>query len=162
MASSLFRPRFRNDLGRPALLASAFVGLLLVSAAPARAECQEDVAKFVKQRDGVIAQLNRLTGGKKKALDPVAACPKFRSLTSILGSTVAYVKKNQSWCNFPDQLVQQVEEQRASFAKTAGQACGIAAKIGKMKAMQARQAKEMREGGQMAGAGPQRLPSGPL
>lgn len=134
-------------------------GLLLAAGAgSALADCQEDVGKLMKRRDGVIAQLNHMTSGKKKQLDPIAACPKFRSLAAILGDTVAYFEKNKEWCNIPDQVIEQAKGQRAGFTKTAGQACGIAAKIEKMKKMQAKQAQE---GGPL-GPQRQRLPGGPL
>lgn len=142
-------------------LRAAAVGALLAgftAITPARADCQEDIGGFMKKRDAVIAQLNALSGsgGKKKQLDPVAACPKFKTLSGILGETVAYMEKNKDWCNLPDQLIEGAKSQRGQFSKTASQACGIAAKIKQAE-------KQAAEGGPMGG-GPQvqRLPAGPL
>lgn len=100
---------------RAAAIGAALAGFAAV--APAKADCQEDIGGFMKKRDAVIAQLNALSGsgGKKKQLDPVAACPKFKALSGILGETVAYMEKNKDWCNIPDQLL---EGARASAASS--------------------------------------------
>ena len=137
------------------LAAGAFV---VLSSAPALADCQTDIQGFMKRRDAVIAQLKGLQKGGKKQLDPAAACPKFRSLTSIMSQTVAYFEKNKEWCQIPDNFVDGAKQQRAQFSKTAGQACGIAAKIEKMKKQAAQQAAQGGIGGQQV----QQLPHGPL
>ncbi len=141
---------------RVALLAAG--AFLAVSSAPALADCQTDIQGFMKRRDGVIAQLKAMQGGGKKQLDPAAACPKFRSLSSIMSETVAYFEKNKEWCQVPDQFIDGAKQQRAQFSKTAGQACGIAAKIEKMKKQAAQQ---QAQGGAM-GSQVQQLPRGPL
>jgi hypothetical protein len=136
--------------------AASLLALVGVST-PARADCQTDIQDFMKKRDAVVAQLNTLSGGgKKKQLDPVAACPKFKSLAGILGETVAYMEKNKDWCAIPDQLIEGAKGQRGQFSKTASQACGIAAKVKQMKEQAEKQA--------AGGGGPQvqRLPAGPL
>lgn len=155
---------FARLVRAPALRAAAIVAVAAASVAlslgPARADCQEDISKFMKQRDGVIAQLNALAGkNKKKQLDPIAACPKFRSLSSILNETVAYLEKNKDWCAVPDEVLDGARKQRGQFVSTASQACGIAAKIAKMKAQAQRQAAE---GGPMGAPQAQRMPAGPL
>lgn len=149
---------FRSARPAAFLVGAAVLAGFGLAASPARADCQEDIGKFMKQRDAVIAQLNAMSGNgkKKKQLDPVAACPKFRSLASILGQTVAYFEKNKDWCNVPDEVLDGARKQRAQFASTAGQACGIAAKIAKMKA-QGEQG-----GGPMGRPQAPRLPAGPL
>ena len=141
---------------RVALLAAG--AFLAVSSVPALADCQTDIQGFMKRRDGVIAQLKAMQGGGKKQLDPAAACPKFRSLSSIMSETVAYFEKNKEWCQVPDQFIDGAKQQRAQFSKTACQACGIAAKIEKMKKQAAQQ---QAQGGTM-GSQVQQLPRGPL
>ena len=143
---------------RAAGAASLFV--LVAAATPARADCQSDIQGYMKKRDGVIAQLSAMAGSgkKKKQLDPIAACPKFRALSGILGETVAYMEKNKDWCAIPDQLIDGAKGQRGQFSKTATQACGIAAKVKQMKAQAEKQAAEGGGGGQQV----QRLPAGPL
>lgn len=132
--------------------------LFVLTATPALADCQTDIQGFMKRRDGVIAQLNKMTRGKKKQLDPIAACPKFRALTKIMSEAEAYFVKNKDWCQIPDQFVDGAKAQRAQFAKTAGQACGIAAKVERMKKEAARQAAQ----GVMGAPQAQALPHGPL
>ena len=138
-------------------LGLAASGFLVLSSVPALADCQTDIQGYMKRRDGVVAQLKALQKGGKKQLDPAAACPKFRSLASIMGETVAYFEKNKEWCQIPENFVDGAKQQRAQFAKTAGQACGIAAKIEKMKKQAAQQ---QAQGGM--GAQVQQLPHGPL
>lgn len=149
---------FSAKLSFRALAIAAGAAALVAAAGPARADCQSDIQGFMKRRDGVIAELNKMTGGKKKQLDPIAACPKFRALTKIMGDAEAYFVKNKDWCQIPDQFVDGAKAQRAQFAKTAGQACGIAAKVEKMKKEAARQAAE----GVMGQPQAQALPHGPL
>lgn len=145
-------PTFFRAAGVASLLA------LVAAATPARADCQTDIQDFMKKRDAVVAQLSAMAGSgkQKKQLDPIAACPKFKSLSGILGETVAYMEKNKDWCAIPDQLIEGAKGQRGQFAKTAAQACNIAAKVKEMKAQAEKQA--------AGGGGPQvqRLPAGPL
>ena len=137
------------------LAAGAFV---VLSSAPALADCQTDIQGYMKRRDAIIAQLKGLQKGPKKQLDPGAACPKFRSLSSVMSETVAYFEKNKEWCQIPDAFIDGAKQQRAQFSKTAGQACGVAAKIEQMKKQAAQQAAQ----GGMGGSQVQQLPRGPL
>ena len=140
---------------RVAALAAGAILIAASAATPARADCQEDIGGFMKRRDGVIAQLNALTGGKKKQLDPIAACPKVRALSGIRTQAVAYLEKNKDWCAVPDQLLDGAKQQRAQFSSTAAKACGIAAKVQQMKQQAEKQ-------GAMGGPQVQRMPTGPL
>jgi hypothetical protein len=87
--------------------------LLVLSSAPALADCQTDIQGYMKRRDGIIAQLKGMQKGGKKQLDPAAACPKFRSLASVMGETVAYFEKNKEWCQIPDTFIDGAKQQRA-------------------------------------------------
>lgn len=140
---------FLRALGAAALFAT------VAAVTPARADCQTDIQGYMQKRDAVIQQLNAISGGgkKKKALDPVAACPKFRTLAGILNQTVAYMAKNKDWCAIPDQLIESAKGQQSQFSKTAGQACNIAAKVKQAE-------KQAAEGGGAQQV--QRLPTGPL
>lgn len=137
---------------------SLAAGALLVLSAPALADCPTDIQGFMKRRDAIIAQLKGMQKGGKKQLDPAAACPKFRSLASVMNETVAYFEKNKEWCQVPDSFIDGAKQQRAQFSKTAGQACGVAAKIEQMKKQAAQQAAQ----GGMGGPQVQQLPRGPL
>src|SRR6476469_1648774 len=90
-------------------------------AAPAFAQsCENDIGEFQKKRSAQmegIAKLQKKGDGK---LDPVAACPMLRSLASVEASMLAYMEKNQNWCNIPDQVLGNVKEgsgKTASIAK---------------------------------------------
>ena len=148
-------PSLRAKTLTRGLAAGAFLAL---SSASALADCQTDIQGYMKRRDAIIAQLKGMQKGGKKQLDPAAACPKFRSLSSVMSETVAYFEKNKEWCQIPDNFVDGAKQQRAQFAKTAGQACGIAAKIEQMKKQAAQQAAQ----GGMGGPQVQQLPRGPL
>lgn len=134
---------------------SAFA--LLGAAAPAFAECQEDIGKIMKERLDLIAQLNKMNKGGKAQLDATAACPKLRSLAAAEGRLVSYLEKNKDWCNVPDQFVENAKTGRDKSAAFAGKACKVAAQIEKMKQQQAQGG-----GGGMGGPQVQKLPTGPL
>ena len=127
-------------------------------AVPAQAQtCNDDIGKFQERRQVQIEGLNVLSKKGKGKLDPIAACPKLRTLAAIEEEMFKYMEKNQAWCGVPDDALGSVKEGKGKSASLAGQACKVAAQINKMKQMQARQA---REGG--GGPAVQRLPSGPL
>jgi hypothetical protein len=142
------------------LLAAAFACFASCLALPALAQsCNDDIGKFQERRQAQIAGLNALNkkGGGK--LDPIAACPKLRTLSSVEEEMFKYMTKNKDWCNIPDDVLESVKEGKGKSANLAGQACKAAAQVSKMKQMQARQQQE----GAGAGAAPvQRLPTGPL
>lgn len=131
----------------------AFVG----AAAPAFAECQEDIGKIMQERLGLIAQLNKMNTGKggKGQLDPTLACPKLRTLAAAEGRLVTYLEKNKDWCNVPDQFLDNAKAGRDKSIAFAGKACSVAAQIAKMKQQQA-------QGGGVGGPQVQKLPTGPL
>lgn len=119
--------------------------------------CEADLGKLQSRRNAQIAELNALSkkGGK---LDPVAACPKLRGLSSIEQQMVGYMVKNQNWCNIPEQIVDNVKQGSGKTAAIAKQACGLAAQ---MKKMQSQQAAGGAAGGGFAQTAP-KLPAGPL
>ena len=154
----------RGALSMPVLnLAAAAALLLAVTALPgaqparAQASCQAEFAALNKKLEGHVAALNALQKGKKKQMDAAAACPRLRNLSGAERALLAYMKKEQSWCNIPDELIQKFSERAANTARIAGQACKVAAQ----------QAQMRRQAEQGGGGGPQvdnrpKLPTGPL
>ena len=140
---------------RNRLIAAVAVSLSLASIATgsARADCQEDITKMMKRRLEAVAAVNnagKAAGGK---LDPIAACPRLKSLAAIEGEANAYMQKNKDWCNLPGEFV---DKMSASYSKTSGfaaKACSIAVQVKKMQQQQ--QAQQQQE------AAP-KLPAGPL
>lgn len=118
--------------------------------------CQENMAKYSERRNAQLQSINALVkGGKGKGIDPVAACPKFRTLVSIESQMRAWAVKNKEWCGIPDQIIDQMKE---GFAKTpvyAQRACAAAAQMKRNSEMQA-------QGGGPSAAPAMKLPSGPL
>ena len=137
----------------PILSAVAFFG----AAAPAFADCQEDLGKIMQERQGLIDGLNKMNKGGKGQLDPIAACPRLRNLAAAEGKVVSYLEKNKDWCNVPDNFLDNAKAGRAKSVAFAAKACQVAGQVEKMKRQQAQQAQN--GGGQQQ---VQRLPSGPL
>jgi len=137
---------------REALLGAA-AGLSLLACGAAYAEnCNQDIGALTKKRQEIIDQLNRLAQGGKKQLDPVASCPKLRTLVAAERTLVAYLTKNKEWCAVPDEVFQNISASAGKTSKVAEQACTIAAQIKK--------SQEQQSAG--AAAAQQKLPAGPL
>ncbi|MDB5641961.1 MAG: hypothetical protein JWN07_1278 [Hyphomicrobiales bacterium] len=157
MTAAHIRSLARIALGAGGLF---FIGF----AAPAMAQsCENDVGEFQKKRNAQMETIGKLQKKNEGKLDPVAACPMLRSLASIEQSMLAYMEKNQNWCNIPDQALSNVKEGSGKTAAIAKQACGLAVKMKKQQQQQA--------AGAAAGAGAggpgfnvpaPKLPAGPL
>jgi hypothetical protein len=138
-------PRF----ARIAFLAAA---LTSVSAAGALAQsCNEDIGAIQQKRNVQLEALNKITKANGGKLDPVAACPRLRTLSGIEREMLAYMEKNQSWCSIPPEIIEQVKTGAGRTSQIAGQACKIAA-----------QARQMQQQGAAAGPAAPALPRGPL
>jgi hypothetical protein len=140
------RPSIRFAL--PVLLLGVGLPTLV---APAWADCNEDMGKIMQRREAVIQELNasaKATGGK---LDPTSACPRLRKLVGMESDLLTYMNKNKDWCSIPDQAIENAATGHNKTAQTANQACNIAAQMKKAQEQQAN-----------GGAGPTKLPAGPL
>lgn len=143
---------------------AVLLGLLLVFAlAPAAGaqSCQEDFQKLSARRMASIAVLNTIGKAGKGKMDPVAACPAARRLVGAETEMLNYMQKNKEWCAIPDNIVDGFKQARGRSQTLATQACGFAAKVKKMQAMQRAQAAASAAGGGGLAA-PQKLPAGPL
>lgn len=121
----------------------------LVSASPAgAAECNQDIGALMKKRQGIIDELSKLAKSAPKGqLDPIASCPKLRSLAVVEQDLAAYLSKNKDWCMVPDTAVSNIEASAKRTQAIAGKACKVAEQI--------------KKGQQAIGTGP-KLPAGPL
>jgi len=151
MAMPIFAP------ARCFLLLAGFLILLLAGASGARAQsCNEDLGAFGKKRNAEIEALNAISKSHGNKLDPVAACPHFRSMSAIEGEMLAYLNKNKEWCNVPDDFINGFKGNSEKTAAMSKQACELADKVKKMQS----------QGGGLAGGGnlppPPKLPAGPL
>lgn len=151
MANAIFAP------ARAFLLLAGLLVILLAASSGARAQsCNEDLAAFGKKRNSEIEALNAISKSHGGKLDPIAACPHFRNMSSIEGQMLAYLQKNQEWCNIPDDFINGFKGNSEKTVGMAKQACELAAKAKKMQ----------EQGGGFAGGGnlppPPKLPAGPL
>jgi hypothetical protein len=125
-------------------LTAAIAAAGIFAAAPALAQsssCQ-DAQKFLSERQSLIQQINKLGGeGKKKQIDPRAACGVFTKLVANGEVGVKWLDANKDWCQVPDQFAQSFTEDHKRAQNMKGQACTAAAKVAEMekKAKQAQQ-----------------------
>jgi hypothetical protein len=140
-------------LVRRSAFALAAVAGLLGAAAPAFADCGEDMQKLAAVRNNEMAKVNNFAkAAKGKPLDPAAFCSISAGLLKAETALIAYMEKNKDWCSFPDQAIENLKTGHAKNAGFSEKACTVAAKVKKMKEQAAQ------------GAGPQAqpLPAGPL
>lgn len=142
-------PRDRRRLIVTALLAG---GCLPMMCFAARADCQDDINKLMKRRLDAVALVNKASKSVGGKLDPVAACPRLKSLASVEGEATAYMQKNKDWCNLPPDFVDKMSASYSRTSSFAVKACSVAVQFKKMQQQQAQQQQE---------AAP-KLPSGPL
>jgi hypothetical protein len=165
-----FWDRARALTAGASLTAAGVLGIAAVlSTSPAMAQssssCQADLERLAKNRLSAVSGLNALAKSGKGKLDPIAACPKLRSLAAVESEFVAYLAKNKDWCGIPENVSQTIEQSRDKTVKIAAQACGIAVQIKKQQLMAEKQAQQQANSGLGAfGPGPSvpKLPSGPL
>lgn len=152
-AARLVNPRdVCGGVVKGALLAVSIWTFGFAALSPATAgECNQDIGDLTKKRQAVIEQLNKVAKASPKGqLDPIASCPKLRSLAVIEQALAAYLTKNKDWCMVPDTAVTNIEASAKHTQMIAGQACKVAAQI-----------KKGQQAGAGAAAGP-KLPTGPL
>ncbi len=140
--------RFLQQLALVAALVLGFCGAAFAQS------CNDDIGKLQQKRNVHIEALNALSKAAKGKLDPIASCPRLRSLAGVEREMLAYMEKNQSWCSIPDAVIEQVKGGGQKTAQIADQACKFAA--------QARKMQQQQQGQMQAGAPPPSLPRGPL
>lgn len=138
-------------------------------AAPASAQssaCQ-DGQKILMERQNLVKQVQALTGGgKKKQIDPRAACTIFTKLVTNGNAGSKWMTDNKDWCQIPDQVVENFSQDHKRAQDFKGQACGAAAKMAEMekKAKQQQQQQQQQGGPRMGGGltGTLSVPKGAL
>lgn len=152
---------------RSHFLAALAVAGIFVSA-PAFAQssgCQEG-QKILQERQQLIQQINALSGGggKKKQIDPRAACTIFSKLVTNGAAGQKWMTDNKDWCQVPDQLIQSFAEDNKRSQQFKGQACGAAAKMAEMEKRAKQQAQQGGPAGKMGGGltGTLSIPKGAL
>ena len=120
------------------------------AAAPASI-CETDMAGFQERRQTQIEALNKIVAAGKGKVDPIASCPKLRSLVSVEGEMRAWMIKQKSWCNIPDEVIEGMKAGTAKTAEIAERACEAAAQM-----------KRQQQQPAMGAAPAMKLPAGPL
>jgi len=141
---------------RPTFLAAlAALGIFTSAPAFAQSSACQDGQKILLERQNLVKQVNALTGGgKKKQIDPRAACSVFGKLVSNGDAGLKWMNTNKDWCQVPDQVVTNFEQDHKRAQTFKSQACGAAAKLAEMEKrakQQAQQGGPGRMGGGLTG-----------
>ena len=123
--------------------------------ATSASDCKTQIGKLQSQRMAILAALSKIAKANKGKLDPVTACPKFRTLVSVETRFRNYLETNKDWCGIPGQVVDTVAQSTAKDAQTSVKACRLAVQFKKAQQQAA-------QGGLSGAAAPTRLPAGPL
>ncbi|RBP04043.1 hypothetical protein DFR50_14115 [Roseiarcus fermentans] len=131
------------------------LALAAMAAAPAFADCGQDMQKLGAARNGEMEKLNNFFKSfKGKPADPEAACERTRGLMQAEQAMLSYMEKNKDWCSIPDEAIANFKANHAKSATFAAKACTAAAQMRKMKEQAAK--------GEGGGPQAQPLPAGPL
>ena len=114
--------------------------------------CETEMMRFQERRQTQIESLNKLVAAGKGKVDPVATCPRLRSLVAVEGEMRAWMLKQKSWCNIPDEVVESMKEGTAKTSQIAERACEAAAQMKRQQQAPAG----------MGAPPPMKLPTGPL
>ena len=113
--------------------------------------CETQMAGFQDRRQAQIEALNKIVAAGKGKVDPVTSCPRLRSLVSVESEMRAWMIKQKSWCNIPDDVIEGMQTGTAKTAQIAERACEAAAQM-----------KRQQQAPAMGAAPAVKLPSGPL
>jgi hypothetical protein len=151
---------------RPTLMAAlAAFGIFVSAPAFAQSSACQDGQKILVERQSLIKQFTDLTGGgKKKNVDPRPACTVLTKLVNNGESGMKWMSTNKDWCQVPDQVVQNFEQDNKRVQTIKGQACGAAAKMAEMEKRAKQQAQQQSGPGRMGGGltGTLSVPKGAL
>jgi len=133
--------------------ALAAAGILMAAPALAQSSGCQDGQKILLERQNLIQQINKLSeGGKKKQLDPRAACTIFSKLATNGDAGVKWIEANKDWCQIPDQFAQNFKQDHTRAVDMKGKACQAAAKVAEME-KKAKEAQKNGGGGLLGGGG---------
>ncbi|MGO4387305.1 hypothetical protein AB4Y85_07185 [Microvirga sp. 2YAF29] len=141
---------------RPYLMAAlAAAGMFTAAPAFAQSSACQDGQKILMERQNLIKQVQSLTGGgKKKQVDPRAACTVFTKLVTNGAAGTKWMTDNKDWCQIPDQVVENFGQDHKRAQDFKGQACGAAAKMAEMEKRAKQQAaQQQQQGGPRMGGG---------
>ena len=132
------------------MAALAVAGIFATAPAYAQSSACQEGQKILQERQSLVQQINKLTeGGKKKQIDPRAACTIFSKLVVNGTAGQKWMTDNKDWCQIPDQVLQNFSQAHKQLQTVKGQACQAAAKMNEMekKAKQAAAQQQQQGGG---------------
>jgi len=136
----------------PGAAAAPPAALTAPPAAAPVSSCEMEMGQFQERRQTQIEALNKIVASGKGKADPVTSCPRLRNLVSVEGEMRAWMIKQKSWCNIPDEVIEGMKAGTAKTAQIAERACEAAAQM-----------KRQQQAPTGMGAAPaMKLPSGPL
>jgi hypothetical protein len=151
VAQSMIGAPGLSPVGPPGAPPATFAAPQAQPSAPA-SSCETDMIQFQDRRQVQIEALNKIVAAGKGKVDPVASCPRLRSLVSVEGEMRTWMIKQKSWCNIPDEVIENMKEGTGKTAQIAERACEAAAQV-----------KRQQQSPAGMGAPPaMKLPSGPL
>ncbi len=127
------------------MAALAVAGIFATAPAFAQSSACQEGQKILQERQNLIQQINKLSNGKKKQVDPRAACTVFSKLVVNGNAGQKWMTDNKDWCQIPDQVVQGFSEEHKRIQEVKGQACQAAAKMAEME-KRAKQAQQQGQG----------------
>ncbi|HZW46681.1 MAG TPA: hypothetical protein VFF61_04080 [Microvirga sp.] len=129
---------------RPTFLAAlAALGIFASAPASAQSSACQDGQKILLERQEIIKQVTALTGGgKKKQIDPRAACTVFGKLVTNGDAGLKWMTTNKDWCQVPEQVFENFQQDHKRAQTFKGQACGAAAKLAEMEKRAKKQAQQ--------------------
>ncbi len=130
------------------MAALAVAGIFTTAPAYAQSSACQEGQKILQERQGLVQQINKLSeGGKKKQVDPRAACTIFSKLVVNGNAGQKWMTDNKDWCQIPDQVVEGFSKDHKRSQEIKGQACGAAAKMAEMEKRAKQQAQQAQQGG---------------
>ena len=136
----------------PGAAAAPPAALTAPPAAAPMSSCEMEMGQFQERRQTQIEALNKIVAAGKGKVDPVASCPRLRSLVSVEAEMRTWMIKQKGWCNIPDDVIEGMKEGTSKTAQIAARACEAAAQM-----------KRQQQAPTGMGAAPaMKLPSGPL
>ena len=131
------------------LAAFAVAGFFMSAPASAQSSACQEGQKILQERQNLIQQINKLSNGKKKQVDPRAACTVFSKLVVNGNAGQKWMTDNKDWCQIPDQVGENLKQEHAKVKELRAQACQAAAKFEQMQ----KQARQQQQNGNPFGGG---------
>lgn len=102
------------------------LGLVALPLAPASAltaSCQREMDQFSQAREGAVKRINSFNKRRPSASQ---ACAAFGDLNNAETRMLKWMNDNQTWCQIPEQFIEQFKQATERTQKVRGQVCTAA------------------------------------